>query len=79
MNKWLDRFLLRTRADYSFTIRDNYEPVTLVYESEVIDEMPILRANWVEEQANYQAYWTQCEIQQRNERFVKWSNVYTSL
>jgi DNA-binding helix-hairpin-helix protein with protein kinase domain len=64
----------------SLVIRDNLERITLNWDAEVVqEEMPILRANWIELQAEYHVYWTSCEMQQRNERIKKWANVYTNL
>jgi|694.fasta_scaffold13122_15 hypothetical protein len=68
----------------SFTIRDNFERINLSVQDEVHEKnMPILRPNWVELQAEYHAYLTMCEIEERfvlrNERKKKWLNVFTSL
>lgn len=77
MNKWLDIF--RCKKQDTVQIRDNFERTGLIWESEVNDEMPILRENWMEVQACYQAYLTECEIGARIERAKKWQNVYTNL
>lgn len=62
-----------------FTISDNLQPISLMWESKIEEAMPILRDNWIELQAEYQVYWTSCEIRQRKERIKKWANVYTNL
>lgn len=78
MNKWLENHL-KKQEDYSFQYRDNDIQCGLVWESEdFCAEMPILRANYMEMQADYQAYFTDCEVQARKERFGKWV-AHTSL
>jgi len=65
MEEWLTNHLHKKEELSCYTI-DNWEPIRLTWEDEVLtEEMPILRKNWLEEQANYQVYWTQCEIDAR--------------
>jgi hypothetical protein len=79
MNEWLKRNHLKSRTDYSFGIRDNMNPIVLVWENEVFDEMPVLHQKWGTLQVEYQVHFGQCEMKQRNERLMKWSNVFTNL
>lgn len=57
------KHLVQPESDLRIT--PNYDPIALVWEEEVFDEMPILRDNWIELQNNYQVYWTECDIKER--------------
>lgn len=79
MEDWLKDHLNKCDPSPCYTM-DNWEPIRLKWEDEVLtEEMPVLRKNWLEDQANYQVYWTQCEIDARNERIRRWANTFTSM
>lgn len=77
MEKWLQKHLEKPSQDCCY---NNDAPISLVWENEMVgEEMPVLRSNWIELQAEYQVYWTQLEIKAREERIRKWASVFTSM
>lgn len=82
-NEWIARRHLRSREEHSiiggFVITDNHNPIVLIWEGLVEEEMPMLWENWQDIQNGYQVYFTQHELQQRHERIGKWASVYTGL
>lgn len=70
--------------NYSFQIRDNLDPICLVWEDEVVDgticgDMPLLRKNYKDVELDFVVYANELDIINMVERNRQWENVFTSL
>lgn len=75
--------LVKPKADYGFSIRDNYDPIVLIWEDEVNDlaiagEMPFVRKNYKEQEVEFAALWSQLDMLDMSERNMKWEKLSTS-
>lgn len=75
-NDWLKDHLI-DQSEFSLQVRDNYMPIQLTWEEEWYDEMPVLRQNYKEIEADYAMYFASCSQADYMNRMIREGRVIT--